>query len=349
MHHDAILVTGGAGFIGSHFIRGWLAAETGVVVNLDNLTYAADAAGLDELTADARHVFVRGDIGDEALVSRLLKKHLPAAVVNFAAETHVDRSIREAAGFIQTNVVGTLGLLEAVRKHWHVLDPRSREHFRLLHVSTDEVYGSLHPGAAAVHERSAYAPNNPYSASKAASDHLVRAWHHTHGLPTITLNCSNHFGPRQNPEKLIPLLITRGMMRQRLPIYGDGTHERDWLYVADGCAAMRLALAKGTTGESYTVGTGTGTSNLEIAQRICRLLDALAPIGGGMRHESLIEFVDDRPGHDRRYAVDSAKLRTLTGWEPAESLDSGLRKTVEWYLRNPVGAATADRSKRPSR
>lgn len=339
MHHDAILVTGGAGFIGSHFVRAWLAANPGQVVNLDNLTYAADASGLEELRGDPRHVFVHGDIGDENLVSGLLQKHRPTAVINFAAETHVDRSIQQPAGFIRTNVVATMALLEALRRHWQALDGTSKERFRLLHVSTDEVFGSLQPGDAPFSERSSHAPNNPYAASKASSDHLVRAWHHTHGLPTITLNCSNHFGPRQNAEKFIPRLITCATAREPMSIYGDGANERDWLYVEDGCAAMRMALLKGNPGETFAIGSGSSTPNLDVARKLCSLFDELLPLDGGARHGSLIRFVADRPGHDLRYAVDASKLRALTGWTPAETLESGLRKTVAWYLQRTASAA----------
>ncbi len=333
MRDSAILVTGGAGFIGSHFIREWLAAGAGPVVNLDALTYASDVSGVQELAEDPRHYFVRGDIGDEPLVASLLAKYRPVAVVNFAAETHVDRSIRQPAGFIQTNVVGTMRLLETVRRYWAA--PGShQDRFRFIQISTDEVYGSLKEGRAPFDEQSAYSPNNPYSASKASADHLVRSWNRTYGFPSITLNCSNHYGPRQNQEKFIPLLIERGIAGEQMPIYGDGSNERDWLYVADGCTAMSLALLNGVAGETYTIGTGVSTPNIEVARKICGLLDELRPLDGGASHESLIQFVPDRPGHDRRYAVDSARLRELTGWKPSESMDSGLRKTVIWHLRH---------------
>lgn len=338
MRDDTLLVTGGAGFIGSHFVRDWLAARPGIVVNLDNLSYAADLAGIDELSRHSRHVFVKGDINDDALVEELLARHRPAAIVHFAAHTHVDRSIRAPGAFIQANVVGTFALLEAARRHWQGLGNDEAARFRFLHVSTDEVFGSLAPGEPPFDDVSARAPNNPYAATKAAADHLVRAWHQTYGLPVITVNCSNHYGPRQNAEKLIPRLITRGMAGETLPLYGDGSHQRDWLYVADGCAAMRLALEKGEPGASYAIGTGTATSNLDIARRICRLLDELRPLPGGAAHESLIRYVEDRPGHDRRYAVDARRLRELTGWHPVESLDSGLRRTVSWYLERQGGS-----------
>lgn len=329
---SSVLVTGGAGFIGSHFIRDWLAAESAPIVNLDKLTYAADAGNLREAAGDARYVFVRGDIADPDVVAALLRKHQPGAVVNFAAETHVDRSIREAADFVQTNVAGTFRLLDAVRAYWQGMEAGARNSFRFLHVSTDEVYGSLAAGEPPFRETTPYAPNNPYSASKASSDHLVRAWHQTHGLPAVTINCSNNYGPRQNTEKFVPLLITRALASRRLPIYGDGANVRDWIYVRDACAALRLALAKGEAGQTYNLGTGIGTSNVEMARGICSMLDELRPMAGGRHHESLIEFVADRPGHDRRYVVDSSRLRSLTGWKPEESLESGLRKTVVSYL-----------------
>lgn len=341
MHDSAILVTGGAGFIGSQFIRDWLAAAAGPVVNLDALTYAVDMPGLRELATLPGYTFVRGDIGDDALVAGLLAKYRPAAVVNFAAETHVDRSIAQPTGFIQTNVVGTMRLLEAVLRYWLALDAGpAKERFRFMQVSTDEVFGSLRAGDPPFSDKSSHAPNNPYAASKASADHLVRAWNHTYGLPSITLNCSNHYGPRQNAEKFVPLLIERGLARAPMPIYGDGANERDWLYVADGCAAMRLALLKGEAGARYTIGSGIGTANLGIARKVCALLDEIDPMDGEARHESLIRFVHDRPGHDRRYVVDAARLRSL-GWAPVESIDSGLRKTILWHVHNRPQAMKA--------
>jgi dTDP-glucose 4,6-dehydratase len=325
-----ILVTGGAGFIGANFVLEWLAAEGEPVVNLDALTYAGNLASLAPLTGDARHVFVRGDIGDRALVARLLAEHTPRAIVHFAAESHVDRSIHGPAAFVRTNVVGTFELLEATRAYWTALDERAKASFRFLHVSTDEVYGSLGRDDPAFSETTAYAPNSPYSASKAGSDHLVRAYHHTYGLPTVTTNCSNNYGPLQFPEKLIPLMIANALEGKPLPVYGDGQQVRDWLYVADHCAAIRVALARGRTGETYNVGGNSERANLDVVHALCDTLQELAPRAGGYR--SLIAFVADRPGHDRRYAIDARKIASELGWAPRETFETGLARTVRWYL-----------------
>ena len=326
-----ILVTGGAGFIGANFVLDWLAAGGEPVVNLDKLTYAGNLGNLAPLEGDARHTFVRGDIGDGALVGSLLLQHRPRAIVNFAAESHVDRSIHGPADFISTNVVGTFSLLETVRAWWSALPSADRLAFRFLHVSTDEVYGSLGPGDAPFSESTAYAPNSPYSASKAASDHLVRAWHHTYGLPVVTTNCSNNYGPRQFPEKLIPLMIVNALAGKPLPVYGDGGNVRDWLYVGDHCASVRAVLASGQPGETYNVGGGAETTNLAVVRMICDLLSELRP---GRDYASQITFVADRPGHDRRYAIDASKIRRELRWTPAETFATGMRKTVLWYLDN---------------
>ena len=326
-----ILVTGGAGFIGANFVLDWLAAGGEPVVNLDKLTYAGNLGNLAPLEGDARHTFVRGDIGDGALVGSLLLQHRPRAIVNFAAESHVDRSIHGPADFISTNVVGTFSLLETVRAWWSALPSADRLAFRFLHVSTDEVYGSLGPGDAPFSESTAYAPNSPYSASKAASDHLVRAWHHTYGLPVVTTNCSNNYGPRQFPEKLIPLMIVNALAGKPLPVYGDGGNVRDWLYVGDHCASVRAVLAAGQPGETYNVGGGAETTNLAVVRMICDLLSELRP---GRDYASQITFVADRPGHDRRYAIDASKIRRELRWTPAETFATGMRKTVLWYLDN---------------
>ena len=329
-----ILVTGGAGFIGSNFVLDWLASpETGgeAVLNLDALTYAGNLRNLERLRGDARHVFVHGDICDRALLERLLAAHRPRAIVHFAAESHVDRSIHGPGAFVRTNIEGTYTLLEATRTHWSALPETERDAFRFLHVSTDEVYGSLAPGAPAFTETHPYEPNSPYSASKAASDHLVRAWHHTYGLPVLTTNCSNNYGPFHFPEKLIPLVISNALAGQPLPVYGDGQQIRDWLYVGDHCAAIRVVLARGRVGETYNIGGWNEQANLDIVRRICALLDELRPDPAGP-HERLIRFVADRPGHDRRYAIDARKLERELGWRPAETFDSGIRKTVAWYL-----------------
>jgi dTDP-glucose 4,6-dehydratase len=332
MTHPCILVTGGAGFIGANFIHQWIGTETAAVINFDKLTYAGNLSSLADVDSSPNYSFVHGDIGDFALVSRLLEEHRPVGIVNFAAESHVDRSIHGPEDFVQTNIVGTFRLLEAVRGYWSSLSPGKREAFRFLHVSTDEVYGSLSPADPPFRETTAYAPNSPYSASKAGSDHLVRAYHHTYGLPTITTNCSNNYGPFQFPEKLIPLIILNALDGKPLPVYGDGMNVRDWLYVADHCAGIRLALAKGTPGETYNIGGTNEHSNIEVVRMICRLLDEMRPAQNGKPHELLITFVADRPGHDRRYAIDAGKIRAELGWRPAETFESGIRKTVRWYL-----------------
>jgi len=329
-----ILVTGGAGFIGSCFVRDWLAQSNEALVNLDKLTYAGNLANLAGLAADARHVFVQGDIGDTALLAGLLAQHQPRAVINFAAESHVDRSIHGADDFIQTNVVGTFRLLEAVRAYWGSLQGAARQDFRLLHVSTDEVYGSLSPADAAFAETNRYEPNSPYAATKAASDHLVRAWHHTHGLPVLTTNCSNNYGPYHFPEKLIPLVIHHALAGKPLPIYGDGQQVRDWLYVGDHCSAIRAVLAGGRLGETYNIGGWNEKANLEVVHTLCKLLDDMQPRSDGQSYATQITFVTDRPGHDRRYAIDARKIEQELGWRPAETFETGLAKTVRWYLDN---------------
>jgi len=330
-----ILVTGGAGFIGANFVLDWLAQGDEPVVNLDKLTYAGNRENLAALEGDARHVFVQGDIGDTAVVERLLAQHRPRAVFNFAAESHVDRSIHGPGDFIQTNVVGTFRLLEAVRAYWEALPAGEREAFRFLHVSTDEVYGSLAPKDPAFTETHRYEPNSPYSASKAASDHLVRAWHHTYGLPVLTTNCSNNYGPFHFPEKLIPLMIVNALAGKPLPVYGDGMQVRDWLYVKDHCSAIRRVLAAGCLGETYNVGGWNEKPNIEIVKTVCALLDALRPRADGQSYASQIAYVKDRPGHDRRYAIDARKIERELGWKPAETFESGIRKTVQWYLDHP--------------
>jgi dTDP-glucose 4,6-dehydratase len=330
-----ILVTGGAGFIGANFVLDWLEGRDEPVVNLDLLTYAGNRENLDSLRGDPRHVFVQGDIGDRTLVARLLAEHRPRAVLHFAAESHVDRSIHGADDFIQTNVVGTFRLLEAVRAHWSTLPPADKAAFRFLHVSTDEVFGSLEPSAPAFAETHPYEPNSPYSASKAASDHLVRAWHHTHGLPVLTTHCSNNYGPFHFPEKLIPLMIVNALAGKALPVYGDGLQVRDWLYVKDHCSAIRRVLEAGTVGATYNVGGWNEKPNIEIVHTICHLLDTLRPREDGQSYAVQITHVQDRPGHDRRYAIDARKLEAELGWRPAESFDTGIRKTVQWYLDHP--------------
>jgi dTDP-glucose 4,6-dehydratase len=334
MPDQPILVTGGAGFIGSNFVLGWLRAEGSPVVNLDKLTYAGNLRNLDALEGDPRHIFVRGDIGDRKLLRELLQRHRPRAIVNFAAESHVDRSIHGPEDFIQTNLVGTFHLLEEARGYWTELDAAEQACFRFLHVSTDEVYGSLGPNDPAFTETTPYAPNSPYSASKAGSDHLVRAYFHTYGLPVLTTNCSNNYGPWQFPEKLIPLMILNAIDGKPLPVYGDGKNVRDWLYVEDHCDAIRLVLARGTPGEVYNIGGSSEKSNLEVVQAVCAILDELNPRSPGTQHSALIAFVKDRPGHDRRYAIDCSKIARELGWKPKESFESGLRKTVQWYLDN---------------
>ena len=328
-----ILVTGGAGFIGSNFVLDWLAQSGEPVVNLDKLTYAGNLENLASLDSECGHQFVKGDIGNSALMAELLATHMPRAVINFAAESHVDRSIHGPEDFIQTNIVGTFHLLEAVRAHWSGLTGEARSAFRFLHVSTDEVYGSLGKSDAAFTETHPYAPNSPYSASKAASDHLVRSYHHTYGLPVLTTNCSNNYGPYHFPEKLIPLMIVNALAGKPLPVYGDGQQIRDWLYVKDHCAAIRTVLATGRVGEVYNVGGWNEKPNIEIVSTICALLDELRPLASGSYSEQ-ITYVTDRPGHDRRYAIDASKIERELGWRPAETFDTGIRKTVAWYLAN---------------
>ena len=329
-----ILVTGGAGFIGANFVLDWLAQSDEALVNLDILTYAGNLDTLRSLDGDQRHLFVRGDIGDAALVAKLLAEHQPRAVVNFAAESHVDRSIHGPEDFIQTNIVGTFHLLEAVRAYWGGLEGEARQAFRMLHVSTDEVYGSLAKDDAAFTETHRYEPNSPYSASKAASDHLVRAYHHTYGLPVLTTNCSNNYGPYHFPEKLIPLMIVNALAGKPLPVYGDGQQIRDWLYVKDHCSAIRRVLAAGKLGDVYNVGGWNEKPNIEIVHTICALLDELRPRTDGVSYSTQITYVTDRPGHDRRYAIDASKLQRELGWKPAETFETGIRKTVQWYLEN---------------
>ena len=328
-----ILVTGGAGFIGSNFVLDWLAQSGEPVVNLDKLTYAGNTLNLAALDGDERHRFMRGDICDRAAVEPLFAEHRPRAVVHFAAESHVDRSIHAPADFIQTNVVGTFNLLEAARAHWQTLGGSAKDAFRFLHVSTDEVYGSLGADDPAFSETTPYAPNSPYSASKAASDHLVRAYHHTYGLPVITTNCSNNYGPWQFPEKLIPLMILNALAGKPLPVYGDGANVRDWLYVGDHCAAIRRVLERGRPGEVYNIGGNAERRNLEVVATLCAILGELRPRAAG-RYQDLVTFVTDRPGHDRRYAIDASKVAGELGWRPTESFETGLRKTVRWYLEN---------------
>ena len=329
-----ILVTGGAGFIGSNFVLDWLATGNEPVVNLDKLTYAGNRANLAALQGDADHIFVQGDIGDAALTARLLAEHRPRAIVNFAAESHVDRSIHGAEEFIATNIVGTFRLLESARGYWSQLPADEKAAFRFLHVSTDEVYGTLAPDAPAFTEDHVYEPNSPYSASKAASDHLVRAWRHTYGLPVLTTNCSNNYGPLHFPEKLIPLMIVNALAGKPLPIYGDGQQVRDWLYVSDHCSAIRRVLEAGRVGETYNIGGWNEQTNLAIVHTICDLLDELQPRADGRSYRSQITHVPDRPGHDRRYAIDARKLERELGWKPAETFETGIRKTVQWYLVN---------------
>ncbi|HSE11976.1 MAG TPA: dTDP-glucose 4,6-dehydratase [Rudaea sp.] len=328
-----ILVTGGAGFIGGNFVLGLMGQGGFRVVNLDKLTYAGNMDTLASLRGNADHVFVRGDIGDRELVARLLGEHQPMAIVNFAAESHVDRSIDGPAEFVQTNVVGTLALLEAALGYWRGAALAQQDAFRFLHVSTDEVYGSLGP-VGRFSEESPYQPNSPYSASKAASDHLVRAFHHTYGLPTLTTNCSNNYGPYQFPEKLIPLIIHKALTGEKLPVYGDGRNVRDWLYVGDHCRAIQRVLEIGRTGEVYNVGGDAERENIVVVRTICKLLDERRPLPDGVKRESLITFVKDRPGHDRRYAIDAGKIKSQLGWRPTETFESGIARTVDWYLDN---------------
>jgi dTDP-glucose 4,6-dehydratase len=333
MSQPCIIVTGGAGFIGANFITQWLATESAAVVNLDKLTYAGNLESLREVAAHPRYAFVHADIADFDKVVQLLAERKPYAVVNFAAESHVDRSIHGPGDFVQTNMVGTFQLLEAVRGYWSALSAAGKQHFRFLHVSTDEVYGSLQAGEAPFTERTPYAPNSPYSASKAASDHLVRAYHHTYGLPVVTTNCSNNYGPYQFPEKLIPLIILNALAGKPLPVYGDGMNVRDWLYVGDHCTAIRLALSRGHLGETYNIGGDNERTNIEVVRTVCKILDGLRP--ADHPYASLIAFVTDRPGHDRRYAIDATRARTELGWRPVETFESGIAKTVRWYLDHP--------------
>ncbi len=333
-----LLVTGGAGFIGGNFVLAALAQGGVRIVNLDALTYAGNRDTLASLNGRDEHRFVHGDIGDAERVRQLLAEHQPDAIVNFAAESHVDRSIDGPAAFVQTNVVGTLNLLECALAHWRALPLERQDGFRFLHVSTDEVYGSLGP-LGRFTEQSPYAPNSPYSASKAASDHLVRAFHHTYGLPTLTTNCSNNYGPYQFPEKLIPLVIQKALAGEPLPVYGDGRNVRDWLYVGDHCSAIRRVLDIGRVGEVYNVGGDAERENITVVKTICALLDQRRPLADGGRRESLIAYVKDRPGHDRRYAIDAGKIKRELGWRPAESFDSGLARTVDWYLDNQAWVA----------
>lgn len=329
---DTILVTGGAGFIGSNFVHHWLARESTRVVNLDKLTYAGNPNNLSAFDSDRRHVFVKGDIGDEKLVSKLLSDYQPQAVVNFAAESHVDRSIHGPSEFIQTNVVGTLNLLQEVRSYYERLVPDRQKDFRFLHVSTDEVYGSLGRDKRAFSESTPYAPNSPYAASKAASDHLIRAFHHTYGLPTLTTNCSNNYGAYQFPEKLIPLVILNAVKGKPIPVYGDGLNVRDWLYVVDHCEAIRVVLKRGRIGETYNVGGNSERTNIDVVRIICDILDELHPAPRPTSYASRITYVKDRPGHDRHYAIDASKIRRELDWQPRESFETGIRKTVRWYL-----------------
>lgn len=329
-----ILVTGGAGFIGGNFVLDWLAQSNETVVNLDKLTYAGNLDTLRPLDGNPNHVFVRADIGDTERVAALLAEYQPRAIVNFAAESHVDRSILGPGEFIQTNIVGTFNLLEATRAYWGALEGEAKAAFRFLHVSTDEVYGSLEVEAPAFTEQHRYEPNSPYSASKAASDHLVRAYHHTYGLPVLTTNCSNNYGPYHFPEKLIPLVIHNALAGKALPIYGDGQQIRDWLYVKDHCSAIRRVLEGGVLGETYNVGGWNEKANLDVVHTLCAILDELQPRADGQSYKTQITFVKDRPGHDKRYAIDAGKLERELGWKPAETFDTGIRKTVQWYLAN---------------
>ncbi len=332
--NKTIIVTGGAGFIGSNFVLTWVKQGLGKVVNLDKLTYAGNLENLEDIADSDDHVFVQGDIGDAALITKLLEEHKPCAVVNFAAESHVDRSIHGPEDFIQTNVVGTFNLLESVRTYYGELAESDQADFRFLHVSTDEVYGSLAADDPAFSETNQYEPNSPYSASKAASDHLVRAYHHTYGLPVLTTNCSNNYGPHHFPEKLIPLVIHNALAGKELPIYGDGMQIRDWLYVEDHCSAIRRVLEAGKVGEVYNVGGWNEKPNIEIVKTLCKMLDAKQPRDDGQSYEAQITYVTDRLGHDRRYAIDATKLYEELGWKPAETFETGIEKTVNWYLEN---------------
>jgi dTDP-glucose 4,6-dehydratase len=331
---DTVIITGGAGFIGSNFVRRWLETERSRIVVLDDLTYAGILQNLADFETDARFRFVKGDINDESLVSALFQEEQPRSIIHFAAESHVDRSVASPGEFIRTNINGTFNLLECARAYVKSLGLAGKD-FRFLHVSTDEVYGSLGADDPAFSETTPYSPNSPYSASKAASDHLVRAYHHTYGLQTLVTNCSNNYGPFQFPEKLIPLMILNALSAQPLPVYGDGLNVRDWLFVTDHCDAIRAVLAKGRAGETYNVGGNSEMSNIEVVKAVCALLDELAPMKDGQQHSALISYVKDRPGHDRRYAIDARKIRQEIGWQPNETFASGIRKTVEWYLANP--------------
>lgn len=331
---SCILVTGGAGFIGSNFVLDWIASQSDSVVNLDKLTYAGNLQNLESVNGNPRHIFVHGDIGDKGIVTKLLQEHRPRAIVNFAAESHVDRSIHGPGEFIQTNIVGTFHLLEATRAYWDGLIEEGKKNFRFLHVSTDEVYGSLRPEDPTFKETNPYEPNSPYSASKAASDHLVRAYHHTYGLPVLTTNCSNNYGPYHFPEKLIPLIIHNALAGKPLPIYGDGQQIRDWLYVRDHCSAIRRVLEAGRVGETYNVGGWNEKPNLDVVHILCAILDELSPRSDGKPYAEQITYVTDRPGHDRRYAIDATKIHRELGWKPAETFETGIRKTVQWYLDN---------------
>jgi dTDP-glucose 4,6-dehydratase len=329
-----ILVTGGAGFIGANFVLDWFAQSDEAIMNLDALTYAGNLQSLASLGADKRHTFVQGDIGDSTLVADLLAQNRPRSIINFAAESHVDRSIHSPDDFIQTNIIGTFRLLETVRAYWGELNSEAKQRFRFLHVSTDEVYGSLAKSEPAFSETRRYEPNSPYSASKAASDHLVRAYHHTYGLPVLTTNCSNNYGPYHFPEKLIPLMIINALAGKPLPVYGDGQQIRDWLYVKDHCGAIRLVLEAGRVGEVYNIGGCNEKPNIEIVHTVCALLDELRPRIDGKSYREQIAYVTDRPGHDRRYAIDASKIQRELGWKPAETFETGIRKTVQWYLDN---------------
>ena len=330
----SILVTGGAGFIGSNFVLDWLALHDEPVINLDKLTYAGNLQNLASLNSNEKHIFVKGDIGDSTLLTQLLAQHQPRAIINFAAESHVDRSIYGPEDFIQTNIVGTFRLLEAVRNYWNSLQGKTKSDFRILHISTDEVYGSLPTEAPAFTEATRYEPNSPYSASKAASDHLVRAYHHTYGLPLLTTNCSNNYGPYHFPEKLIPLMIVNALAGKPLPVYGDGMQIRDWLYVKDHCSAIRRVLDSGKAGETYNIGGWNEKANIEIVNVVCTLLDELQGRSDHKSYREQITYVTDRPGHDRRYAIDASKIERELGWKPAETFETGIRKTVQWYLDN---------------
>ena len=334
----SVLVTGCAGFIGSNFVHTWLEGSKEPIVNVDKLTYAGNLSNLESVLGDACHIFVQGDIGDRALLDKLLALHQPRAIINFAAESHVDRSIHSPIEFLQTNVMGTFHLLEAARDYW--TQQGRPESFRFLHISTDEVFGSLAPNESGFAETHVYEPNSPYSASKASADHLVRAWHHTYGLPVLTTNCSNNYGPYHFPEKLIPLVIHNALSGKPLPIYGDGQQIRDWLYVRDHCLAIACVLDKGVVGETYNVGGNNEKTNLEVVQTICATLDQLRPLKNGKSYSDQITFVKDRPGHDRRYAIDASKIKRDLGWEPQESFESGILKTITWYLDHPEWVAS---------